>query len=340
MNYKTRKLVITLSIICILLFAFLTLTIILALSSCKSAAETSIAVSETEATAETIQETEPEITEAPTEEVKIISRETELPLEVKTSDLQWTCSNCQVENAMGSNQCYKVWVPNIDGPKDVLVMMHVSKNPLDNTGFPSDWVDHTYYFDGKSSTPWEIGDALAAIAEKKPFILVSPNYISWVDKDVPHDIANQDFLIPECQLKFLKDICSKFETYAQPTEESILENREHFLLGGASIGGNWTSLGLIRGLSRYYGNFFIGSDSTRYQTPLENLAEGLKRVAEPTLVWCIDGTMEGDHTRVTWNYLKDLSFDFAEVRHITILEGHHLYSTWLTALNYIMTNAF
>lgn len=261
-------------------------------------------------------------------------KEFEFPLSLEFSDLTWTCVSEQVPDTFSANQSYLVWIPDIEGPKDVVVMMHTNKNRLESTGFPTDWVQHTYWDNGHS---WEIGDALAAMAEEHPFILISPNYTCWADKKIPRDMAGTDFLNPEIHIKFLLDVCSKFETYADPTEESILENRSHFLLGGGSLGGNWTSQGIVSGLSAFYGNFMIASDSTAMQMPLDKLFRSLKEIKVPTTVWCVNGSLEGEHTRKTWDFIKNESFDAASVRHISVLEGNHRYSTWLVGLREILS---
>ena len=263
-----------------------------------------------------------------------LPKEIEIPLEFELSGLKWKCISEQVPDAYSVNQSYQVWIPEIEGPKDVLVMMHTNHNPVENTGFPSDWTTHTYWENGYS---WVIGDALAALAKDHPFILISPHYTCWADKEIPSNLSGTDFLIPDIHIKFLKDICSKYDTYADPTEESIQENRSHFFLGGASMGANWTSQGITSGLSPFYGNFIIASDSTQYQMPLEDLITSLKQIDLPTNVWCVNGSMEGDHTAVTWDHLKEEEFNSVTPRHIYVLEGQHRYSTWIAALDTILS---
>ena len=262
-----------------------------------------------------------------------LGKETEIPLEYEVSDLKWTCVAEQVPDAFSSNQSYLVWIPDIEGPKDVIVMMHSDKNPLESTGYPTDWIKHTYWETGLS---WEIGDALAAICEKHPFILISPNYTCWADTEIPRTRAGTDFLIPEIHIKFLKDVCSKFDTYAEPTEESIVKNRSHFYFGGGSMGANWAAQGIVAGLSPFYGSFIIASDSTQYQMPLDKLVDSLHKIGLVTNVWCINGSLEGQHTIKTWNAIKKEDFDFVAARHISVLEGNHRYSTWIAGLDKIL----
>lgn len=266
--------------------------------------------------------------------VVTLEKESQIPLDYEVSDLKWTCISEQVPDTFSANQSYLVWIPDIEGPKDVVVMMHTNKNPLESTGFPTDWIKHTYWESGRS---WDIGDVLAAIAEKHPFILISPNYTCWADKEIPRNMAGTDFLIPEIHIKFLKDVCSKFDTYAEPTEESILKNRKHFFLGGGSMGGNWTAQGIVAGLSPFYENFIIASDSTQYQMPLDKLVTSLHKIDVSTNIWCVNGSLEGAHTLKTWNAIKNEHFDFVDARHISVLEGNHRYSTWLVGLDKILS---
>ena len=260
-------------------------------------------------------------------------KESEVSLDFSLSDLKWNCVSEQVPDSYSMNQSYLVWIPDIEGPKDVLVMMHSSHNPVESTGFPSDWIKHTYWDCGCT---WDIGDALASMAKDHPFILVSPNYTCWADKYIHSDTAETDFLKPEIHIKFLKDVCSKFSTYAEPTEESIEENRSHFFLGGGSLGGNWTSQGIVSGLSSYYGNFVIASDSTQQQMSLDKLIKSLHKINAPTNVWCVNGSLEGAHTFCTWAHIKDEDFAHVHARHILVLEGNHRYTTWIAGLNKIL----
>ena len=295
-----------------------------------------IEVQSTTEPSESLSATSPAAETFPREENAVSStmpKEIEIPLDFELSELKWSCISDQVPNTYSVNQSYLVWIPEIEGPKDVVVMMHTNNNPLENTGFASDWITHTYWENGYS---WVIGDALAAIAEKHPFILVSPHYTCWADPEIPSDRSGTDFLIPDIHIKFLQDICTKYDTYAEPTAESITENRSHFFLGGASMGGNWASQGITSGLSPFYGNFIIASDSTQYQMPLEDLVNSLDQIDLPTDVWCVNGSMEGKHTFVTWDHIEDKTFHAVTPRHISVLGGQHRYSTWIAALDTIL----
>ena len=236
-----------------------------------------------------------------------------------------------IDQVPGHEECphrFTVYLPpqyEAEGQYDLLIFLGPSDGEM------GDCINVTW--DTWYTNPFKFSDIFDQLILQKrvrPFIVVQPDYLNWLDME-----AHYDHTALSIKEELLPYVAENYPTYAESgAYEDLVAARDHIAMGGASLGGMHTFRGLLKHCTDVSAFFCPMSCNIDMMKVTEDIRTAASRYPVSKLCYTVGGIEEVRMKQMP-DHVKTVLPEVLNDRNMVVIQvdkTHHFYSTWAVGL--------